>query len=412
MLMANSIPFEFSGAGNLGRGLIVTEKTAFINVIQDYLSGIGVYIFVNGSNQISVGSFDSTFLYSDFESVKTFTDDDIVKFSYEIAWRDMINSALFEYNKDWLAGNYTGKVSASLDDSVTEYNANEVPFSVQNDWAQIAGTVATDYYQDVFLRRWFYAFGNPPGRFKFTDNTENIIYDPGDFCLFTLAREITMDGSAAAEGWTEKKALLTGQEIDFVLQEGNQGDPVADMNVYYDGIIFNVLGKVTGFQTDNTVSEATITSDGRTALDFGSANSATLEAEDAYVDFSPAITAQGFRFQIEIDVPDNSTNNHHLFAIAVHVQNPAGTDVWTTVANGMIRYGPTNSARTVTTEFFVMNDSSLTVSRFKVDAYDLRQVNTPGAVPGETEGDTVTANEVPTLAFTRLIYTTYGAAIS
>ena len=172
----------------------------------------------------------------------------MVNFDYNVSWKNLVNVVELERNIDTVAGFGRTKSSYKLNESVTDYGQQEIPLTIRGLWS---GSSSIDnYFENNYLRRWFYAFGNPPGEFKFNSLTKNIIYDPGDHVSIDSTNETDLTGASASSGWTGKQALLTSQDIS--LTRGN-------FNVSYGGLIFDILDKVSGFHTNAvTIAEGSI----------------------------------------------------------------------------------------------------------------------------------------------------------
>lgn len=370
----------------------VHESINGFELMEDtFLNPLGAFWYTDTTNKVALGTFDSTELVTNFASVATLDDGDKVNFRYEIDWRNMVNVIEIESERNAVTGSTIFKDSFKLDESVTDYGENENPLKLNTGFFRQQST-ASNFVLDNYLRRWFYAFGNPPARWEFSSLTKNITLDPGDHIKFDSVVEVDLTGVSASRGWTGKEALI--EEQDIRLSGGD--NPVFD--VKYKGFIFNILDKVSGYHTDTTVLEASIDD---TSLDFTGSDGTALEAADAYVDFGTTQSAQAFRFRVEVTQP-NSGSSHHLFKLRPHIQSPAGTDTFAPDSFRYIRYF-TGNGDTIVYDFFVIHDDgNVSMDRFKVDAFELR----------DTSGGAVAGAETPTLKFSQLIYSTLDKAIS
>lgn len=356
---------------------------------------LGIFHFIGTDGKVSVQTFDSTEFNTDFTSVKTFGDADVVSFDYRIEWDDIINTIAFRYDNN-LKGSPIDIDEFKINESVTDYGQSEKIHVIESGWTPNNAT--SNFLLNNFTRRWFYTFANPFARGSFESLTADIIWDAGDQVDFTLTDEVALLGANAARGITTQNGLLTKQDISLVGE---------DFSVKYSFLLLDVLNKVSSFVTDVTVNEATFDAGeggagGRKALVFSATNSATLEANDAFTDFSSTKTAQAFRFTIEVTPPGSGTDEHNLFAIAAHIQSPDGTDTFTGIAHPAVRYHSTESTA-YSIDFYIINEGgTISMDRFKVDLFDLR----------ETDSATVGAGETPTFKITELVYGTLDKTIS
>lgn len=361
---------------------------------------LGVFHYIDSDGKVSIKTFDSVEFDTGFSSVNTFDDDSIVDFDYKIEWDDILNTIVFRYDNN-LKGSPVEVDKYKIDESVTDYGQGEKIFELESGWTPSNATA--NFILNNFLRRWFYSFANPFARSMFESLTSDIIWDPGDLVDFTLTDEVDLTGASAARGITTKKGVLSRQDVSLV----GRGDDDPDFSVKYAALLLDIFDKVSGFVTDVTVDEATFEagesgSGGRKALVFEAVNDNVLHANDAYTDFASTKSAQAFKVTIEITPPGSGTDEHNLFAIGIHVQSPAATDTFAAVAHPAVRYHSTESTA-YEVSFYVVNEGgNVSMDRFKVDLFDLR----------ETDNAAVGAGETPTFKITELIYGTLNKTIS
>ena len=139
----------------------------------------------------------------------------------------------------------------------------------------------------------------------------------------------------------------------------------------------------------------------RSALAFGAATSAALEAEDAYIDIA-SDTADAVYVKIEI-TPPGGTNTHHLFSLRVHLQVASGpTDQFAPVVVRQVRYLAGETAAYEIEIMAVDNSGSNTFDRIKIDAFNLRTIS----------GGTVTAGDTPTMKVKKITISDLNKTIS
>jgi len=394
LISVNSIPY---GEDDLGGRVHITngEPRNALEFLSEFLNSLGAYFYMGSDGKWTIGTYDSSELISSFGSVVDFTEADTIDFQYSIDWNKLINQIDFEFNLS-ISGSKIGgftdkKVTIKLDESVTDYGANEKNFEIKNDLPQ--ATVSNDFLQYCYARRWLYTFGNPPANFNFNSKTKNIIYDPGDHVLFSLDEEVDMTGASSSKGWSDKKAILTSQNI--LLAKGV-------FDVKYAGVLFDVFDKVSGFHTDTTFSSGDMND---STLDPTGSNATALESADAYIDVATPTMWDAFRFKIQWTNPNNGTNLYNLFAVAIHVQTTAGpTDLFTVIVQPSMVYFTGNSD-TVTRSFFCVDQSlqGTNVERIKIDIFDLR----------ETDDTVVAAGDRPSsMTVTQIIATELNKTIS
>jgi len=346
--------------------------------IERVLTPAGCFKYLDANGKWTLGTFDPIVLRQQFNSVHTFTDNEVTGFDYRIDWnpintitfRNLVNQATEGERESFALTTSDAEEDYKLDESVTDYGQSDRTFKITNHFAFKNVNLSDAWIEFNYLRRWFYIFGNPIARFTMDTHIEHIIFEPNDLIQLTLTKETDLQGTAA-RGWTNRQGMITGQTI----QLNESGSFV----VRYTGFIWDVLNKVDAFETDGTAFVAGDFDD--STLDPGGTNGSALLAEDAFIDFSPALASQdAFYFKIQWTNPNTGANEHNLFSIAIHSQSPAATDIFTAIAHRRIRYS-TNDALVITREFYVVDENltATTIDRLKFDVFDLRQ--TDGAAP-------------------------------
>ncbi len=337
LLFFNTVIHLDSRESNSSQSMGIVEEINGFKAVEDlFLNPSGAFFFVNSDNQLSVGTFDSVELLTNFSSVVTFDDDDMVGFDYKVDWKNMINIIKVSTFIDATTQSPNTSKSFKLNESVTDYGANSTPLRLNGWLVDGSGTGNQEnFIENNYCRRWMYTFGNPPADFAFNSLTKNIVYEPGDHVTFDTTNEVDLTGANSSSGWTGKLGFLTSQDIGL---RGNE------FSVSYGGLIFNIFDKVSGFLTNEvTITSGSIT---RTALDFDSDVTFNLNANDAYHDLGGGVdTADGWRIIVTI-TPPNSATEHNLFAITfIPVDTTAltaaftadsGTDILSSVAHGLV----------------------------------------------------------------------------
>jgi len=282
-----------------------------------------------------------------------------------------------------------------LDDSVTQYGAARTNFRIKNGFS--SASTPDNFLKNNYARKWLYAFGNPVAKWQLKTKTKNIIFDPGDKTTLSFAKEIDMTGASSSVGWSLKKSIITEQKINL----SGRGQSVK-FDVTYKGLVFDIFDKVSNFHTDDTeILEGDMDD---STLDPTGSNTVALAAAHAFVDFSAGLhTSDAYRFTIQWENP-NSGTSHHLFAIALHIQDSVPATIFTVIPSQFIRYF-SGDALTIKRTFFCIEPAlgSVNVERIKIAAFDLRQ----------TDNSAVTGAEQPNnMKVTSIIRTDLNRTIS
>ncbi len=389
LVNVNSIPFSSDAGTSAGIVYRTTgkEKNA-LEFISEFLNGFGAFLFVGSIGKWELGTYDSTEIFTEFTSVVDFAEDDVLDFKYSIDWRNLINqmdfrydSQLYGYLPDGKESTISKELTLKLDASVTAYGAPSRNFQITNDFSGVSTT--NNFILNCYARKWLYAFANPPANFSLKSRTKNILYDPGDKVLFSLAKEIDMTGASSSRGWSDKKSIITGQDIVMV---------AGRFDVTYRGILFDIFDEVSGFHTDDTEITAGDMDD--STLDPTGLNTVAINAKHAFIDFSSSLhTSDAFRFTIQWTNP-NSGTSHHLFSIALHVQTAVPATIFTVVVDKYIRYFSGDS-NTIKRTFFCVDESlgGTNVEKIKIAAFDLR-TTADGAVTGAEVPSSMTVTSI------------------
>ena len=205
-----------------------------------------------------------------------------------------------------------------------------------------------------------------------------------------------MTGASSSRGWSLKKSILTNQTVNL----SGRGKNIK-FDVTYGGIVFDIFDKVSGFHTDDTellegdMDDAT--------LDPTGSNTVAIAAAHAFIDFSASLhTTDAYRITIQWDNP-NSGSSHHLFALALHIQDSVPLSSFTVIFSQFIRYFSGDS-NTITRTFFVVDyaASLISVERIKLAAFDLRTVSN-GAVAAEEQPDNMKVTSIIRTDFNKTI---------
>jgi len=350
------------------------------------LKPLGLFMYVNNSGKLTLGNFDYLEVNDEFVAADTFTKNNIAKIELTVAYNEIVNWIQVDYGLQNLTRQPRQTKQFTFDESVTAYGKNAKPFILTTPHLQ--GTVSDGAFE-AYLRRWFYFWGQVPGRFRMEVSSEKWLSEPPDLISISTEALPELTGSSpGSRGWSAKNAMITSQEVEWI-----SGKPV----FIYKGITWDLFDRLGSMTTIVTITSGSIT---RTALSLNTTNSALLQAEDAYVDISPTASAQVWKVTIRVTQP-NSATQHNLFAIGVHVQSPAGTDTMSQ-AKDNIRYFTGNSDVFDFDFYFTSTSGNISADRIKVDLFELKQV----------DGTAVGAGEIPTFAFQELSYFTLDETIS
>jgi len=389
----NTILNESIGIGRLAIG--EKPESALPWLEQNIFRPFGIFPFWTEDSKITLGTFDHLETRVGFSASRTIDNDDIVDGTLKVMNEELIN--IIEVRTKVKIGDT--KIVKSrrfqLDSSVASYNGKtQRDFVIEHDLWNESTAQDDDYIANNYLRRWFYFWGNVPGRFTIrTLASAAWLVEPGDLVLITYSKFPELKGSSpATRGWTAKPAIITSQKVEWA----------GDIKTFvFEGLTWELFDRVSPFTTESVILEGAIT---RNAMTFQTSanNTATLQAEDAYTEVSPQESRQAFKIKIKVTQPNSGTNFHHLFNIGVHVQSPTGTDVFNKSFPTQIRFFTGNADVFEFEMFFVRKEGAVNVDRVKIDPFSLRTVAN-AAVP---------AAETPTVEFIELGMATLSETIS
>ena len=390
---------DVEGIENEGYKFILVELTAAqtfaawkaesaITFIERWiLKPLGLFMYVNNSGKLTLGNFDYLEVNDEFSAVDSFTSDNSKIKSLKVAYDERVNWIQVDYGLQHLTRQPRQTAQYTFDESVTAYGQTRKPFVLT--CPHLFGSVSDGSFEQ-YLRRWFYFFGQPPGRFKIEVLSEKWLAEPPDLVSISSDKLPELTGSSpGALGWSSKRAMITSQSVEWV----------SDKPVFlYEGIVWDLFDRLGSMTTIETVLVGDIT---RTTLSLNTTNSSLLQAEDAYVDLSPTESASVWKITIRITQPNSATLEHNLIDIGVHVQSPAGTDTLSQAKRNVRYY--TGNADVFDVEFYFGSTAgNVSADRVKVDWFSLKEVDNAA----------VGAGEIPTLAFQELSFFTLDETIT
>ena len=362
--------------------IFLYRKINVITFIEDFiLKPMGWYMFLHSNGKLKINSFDRIHVDDEFSSSATITNADIKSASLETREDLMINTIKtidpLNTNNQRIPLVTQESETYKLDESVTAYGATQRPLEI--DTTLFRGWNDTQGKQ--FLPAFFYFLGNIPATVKLFVRQKLIDLEPGDYVQITRAS--FPDLRAGTKGWTTFKGLITGQKIGL------------GRAIELDIFVWDLYTRVTNGISFNSV---TVTDD--TSVAFSATNSAVLETEDGFQDFSN-ISFDWSICTITIAKPNETpAGSFETISLGFHFQDPAGTDV----DSGERRFIPyfTEDSDTITYKFIFVhwpggNKGLTNIDRVKVDWY---------------ERSTATAGKQPTVTFTTFQHGNHDNTVS
>lgn len=350
------------------------------------LKPLGLFMYVNNSGKLTLGNFDYLEKNDEFSAVDSFTKDNSKVISLKVAYDEIVNWIQVDFALQHLTRQPRVTKQFTFDESITAYGQTKKPFVLTVPHMD----AGSDAQWEAYLRRWFYFWGQPPGRFKIEVLSEKWLAEPPDLVSISSDKLPELTGSSPGSlGWSSKKAMITSQSVEWV-----SGKP----KFIYEGIVWDLFDRLGSMTTVTTILSAAIT---RTTLTLNATNSSLLQAEDAFVNISPTASAQVWKMTIRITQPNSATLEHNLIYLSLHVQSPAGTDTMAQVKKN-IRYYTGNSDVFDVEIYFFSTAGNVSADRVKIDWFTLKEV----------DGVAVGAGETPTLAFQELSYFTLDETIT
>ena len=381
-------------------GFAPTDAVKFIE--DKILKPMGWYMYLDKDGKLTVGCYDRVWVDLMFDignlwdsngdavPADTIVTADIINGNFVIGTDKLINQIEIREEKNPLSAESKYVKTYKLDESVTDYGATKKPFVIDTilSLGSLAGLNIVIYGHAY---RWLYFWGNTPGFIKLRTHFDKWLLEPGDFVQITYDKFPELKD--ATQGWTTKKALVTGQPIIDWLSEPSSFE--------LDLITWELFNKVALETSFTTVVVGDIDD---TGLAFNATNDNTLDAEDAYVDLDGAggkensPTVQYCIATIEVAEPGGGTG-HQWIEIELYIQNPAGTNVGNSAIDKSFNYIRYDAAGGGTYDILlpIILQASVTMARFKIDWFD--------------RSSAVGADQ-PTLTFKKLRYFTFPKAMS
>lgn len=361
--------------------LALHKKTNAITFIEEMiLKPNGWFMYLKSNGKLTINSFDRIHIDDAFSSAGTLDNDDIISISME-SREDLLINEIRNIPPSSVNGQRISVVSSSelyqLDESVTNYGVTEKPFEI--DTTPYAGM--NDSQAELWFYKWFYFFGNTPATLKMSVTQQNIALEPGDYIQITRdSLPFLRDGT---KGWTDVKALITGQKYDL------------HGAIELEALSWDLYTRIT-----NAFSFTSVTVTDRQAVAFSANNTAPLEAEDGYQDFTN-IAFDWCILTITVAKPgEGAPGSNETIGFGLHIQDPAGTDS-TSATRRYLQYF-TEDSDTITYKFIwtinIAGNLGVTgVDRIKVDWY---------------ERSSAAGGKQPTILFTTFEYGDFGNTIS
>jgi len=368
--------------------LVVKPGTNALEFITGILNSCGCYLW-SDDGKVSVKTFDPVVFRSTFSAVKTFTDDDVESFDYEIEW-DPINTIKIKHAESGIFNEH--EETYQIDDAVTAYGTNKKDFAIETQLS-VSSDTADDNFFDYFLyaRKWLYVFSNPFAEATFS-SLKDFIYEAGDNVAFTLPNEVDLT-TTPSRGWTSKPGIITAGPRVTVKENG-------DFNVEYDVFILDIIAGLTGYTTEKTLIETGDMDDATLDPNTSSGDSDAIESNDAYYELGTPEELHSYLVTITWDNPDTAAGEENFFSLSLRAQYDIGSvpaNALQTIMHPRVKY-TTDNDETMTRQFYVVDRYLSTldgltptdIERIKIDAFNIRRVtgSAPSA-PDEPQNMTV-----------------------
>jgi hypothetical protein len=348
-----------------GRGFIVHETQNARQWISILLRQLGCFFYINGDGKLAVGVHD--YIWNDRiqSSQGTITNDDITSGVMDVQFDEIENMVELAWDKNFLSGGTAKENKYRYAESVTAYDRSEETFKIESD---VLDKGCDEANVQKWMYRFFMMFANPPVAFTLQTLIKNIKYLPGDKVQITCDRFKDLRSPAPTQGWTTRNSLITGQKIVWA---GSK--PVLEMK----GFSWEPLHKV-DLATDIVGVTKANTDMDRSAALFTGTNSATLEAADAYIDYSD--TTHCFVFEVRIDASSSGGSGERKFDISFWIQTVGPVTTLRQFSYQNVRVLSGEAAFTRYFRFTEEWGTDLAHDRIKIDVYNFDDWDATGGL--------------------------------
>ena len=336
-------------------------------IADNILKPAGLYMFVNSSGKIDVGTINRFEIVDDATSVKTFVKNDIVNKSIKslsIEYDKLINSITLQYNVNPMTGQHTQEKIITFSDSITQYGAQEDNHVIKTSLLNVCdprlpGVCSGDNPLDRegAMIQWF-LYANPPGLIDFDVVYDQWLAEPGD--SVQLTHDLFPDLQNGDRGVSALPMVITAQSLNPFTGKYNYKAFIPDVE--------DKLVVATNFESNKIVQGSL----DDTSLAFSATNDETTEAADAYVDLDVGGEA-AFIITVTVTEPAGTANTFGYFRLGFHIiDDPTGTPADTLAWNtGAIRYA-TDGNQSYDLKFYLHHGAQIGAGlgeRFKIDYF-------------------------------------------
>jgi hypothetical protein len=308
------------------------------------------------NGKIDVSALDYFWDSENFVAQKDFANEEIIELNFEFF--NPINFVRTQAKLNPVSGDFTDTADVILQDSVDEYGQNPRPteYYFNNDPLILDNPGTFGANSHYWVRRYFDTYGDVSAKINFRTTMAGWLVEPGDYV--TVTYDSIPDMITGALGWTDRRVLIVGQEIDFSGQCRFFGESYQMLN--------RVAGMTDGIYTLNEVEEIDIDD---TDLAFNATSSATIQTEDAYYENTvteyPADIVAIF---LELEEPGTGTDNQVIRITTFALDN--GGVIINSETRQFIRYDAAGSAVHQIVIYHYMGNGVVTPGFIKLDWHE------------------------------------------
>lgn len=319
------------------------------------LRPLGCYL-KSTAGKIDVGALDYVWQNENFSSQRDFANAEIVDLNFKFI--NPINFVRTQAKINPVSGDFTDNADVILDDSVNEYGQNPQPteYYFNNDPLILGNPGTFGANSHYWVRRYFDIYGDVAAAIDFKSLMRGWLIEPGDDVR--ISYDTVPDMIAGTLGWTNRRALILGQEIDF----NGECRFLAESYQIFD----RVAGMTDGIYLLNEVTEGEIDD---TDLAYNATLSTTFQTEDAYYDnITEGYAADVVAIFLELVEPGTGSGNQVIRISTSALDNT--TALINTETRQFIRYDAAGSATHVIVIYHYMGNGPVTPGYIKLDWHE------------------------------------------
>lgn len=319
------------------------------------LRPLGCY-FKSTAGKIDVGSLDYVWQNENFVSQRDFANEEIIDLNFKFI--NPINFVRTQAKINPVSGDFTDYADVILDDSVNEYGQNPQPteYYFNNDPLILGNPGTFGANSHYWVRRYLDIYGDVAAAIDFKSLMRGWLIEPGDDVR--ISYDPVPDLIAGTLGWTNRRALILGQEINF----NGECRFLAESYQIFD----RVAGLTNGIYTINKVTAGEIDDPN---LAFNATLSTTLQADDAYYEnIFNGYAADIVAIFLELEEPGGGSGNQVIRISTQALDNTTAT--LNTETRQFIRYDAAGSAVHEIVIYHYMGNGPVTPGYIKLDWHE------------------------------------------